>query len=127
MKPVERPHRKDEYLPFFKDLAAAKGWEQCRAQLQNAATEAWDQLVKHPKEHSDRQYRLRGDFASGQLDGEWYEQWQYKVSDAARIRYLVDDRPVLNSSRKPVAAGRIVIVEASPGHPKDTEKPHGRR
>lgn len=124
---VPRPQKKAEYLIFFDGPRVEKGWNDCISQVPNAMADAWDQLTTDPLHRSDRQYQLQGSLATKTIDGTPLPQWQYKVSDGGRIRYLVDDSPVLDGRGRPKAAGRVVVVDASPGHPKDTEKRKGRR
>lgn len=89
--------------------------------------DAWDALVGAPGAESERQYQLRGTLAHRQHQGRTLPQWEYKFTDGGRILYLLDTEPVLNSRGKQVQAGRVIILEATPGHPKHTERVRGSR
>ncbi len=58
----------------------------------------------------DRQHRLRGRLAAGNLGGLEYPPWEYEVTAGGRVRYLVDE-----------ARRTVHIVYASTRHPKDAE------
>ena len=83
--------------------------------------DCYDQLTKDPLRESHDQYRLSDDLSTAQHEGVALEQWQYKISGGARVRYLVDKKPVTNAKGKQTAQGRVIIREATPGHPKDTQ------
>lgn len=57
-----------------------------------------------------RQHQLKGSLATGEFDGRSLPRWQYEVTGAGRIWYLVDGER------------RTVWVQAaSTGHPKATD------
>lgn len=119
--PVNRPLRKAEFELLFTNKGAEKGWQDMKAAALNAAADAWDQLTTAPLERSERQYPLKAGLATGVYDGKTYDRWQYKVTDGGRIWYFVDTQ----TSGK--HAGRVLIHEVSPGHPKKSERVTGRR
>ena len=118
---VPRPNKRDEYLIYFASKAAEKGWRDCLSQFRSATTDCYDQLTRDPLRQSYDQYQLSADLSTALHEGVAYEQWQYKISDGARVRYLVDKRPVLNARGKQTAMGRVIIRAVDPGHPKDTQ------
>lgn len=91
---------------------AAVGWEELvRLALPNA-TRCLEALRSSPRSHAnpDRQHQLLGRHKQREWKGRPLDQWEYEVTSGGRVRYLVDD------------ANRVVIlVYASPRHPKDTE------
>jgi hypothetical protein len=112
-EPVERPAPWDF---IFGDLRAAKGWEQlCRA-APGPADEAWVAITSHPTRTDQRQHQLKGALATGRYDGSALPQWQYEVTGAGRVWYLVD-----------VASRRLVLTHAGPGHPSETDRGKVRR
>ena len=110
----------------YQGVAVEKGWKDCLAVARNATVEAWEALTLAPLDGSQRQYQLRGDEATVTHQGVSLPQWEYKITDGGRILYLVDERPVLKNG-KAQWAGTVIIIEASPGHPKRTEKVRGGR
>lgn len=126
-EPVARPAKKNDYLIFLDGYGVEKGWRECVSQLANAMADAWDRLTTEPGVETERQYQLSGDLAEKTVDGTKLPQWQYKISDGGRIRYVIDATPVKNDRGRVQNAGRVIVVDASPGHPKDTEKRRGRR
>ncbi len=50
------------------------------------------------------------------VDGIEMPQWQYKITNGARLWYAIET-PVLKSKR----SGRVIITSASPGHPNETD------
>jgi hypothetical protein len=106
---VPRP-ADDPWVLRFADLRAVKGWSAIKAQSRSNLTRAWDELTADPRRVDQRQHQLKGSLATGTLDGRALEQWQYEVTGAGRLRYLVDDE-----------THEVWIVSASPGHPRDTE------
>jgi hypothetical protein len=91
---------------------AAIGWEElCRVALANTHR-CLEQLRTEPRSYADRdrQHPLRGSLARREWKGVRLEQWEYEVTAGGRVRYLIDD------DRR-----TVVLVYASPRHPKDTE------
>ncbi|MDD2859104.1 MAG: hypothetical protein PHU75_10575 [Candidatus Nanopelagicales bacterium] len=121
-----RPLKRHEYVIVFQGTGVQKGWDDCVAAVRNAMVEAWEQLTLAPLEESQRQYQLRGSAATVNYQGVALPQWQYKISDGGRLLYLVDSAPVMKRGKQ-VHAGTVIVVEASPGHPKATERVKGSR
>jgi hypothetical protein len=59
----------------------------------------------------DRHHRLRGELASKLHDGKSLEQWQYEITGAGRVWFLIDDDK-----------HRVWFVEVALGHPSKTDK-----
>ena len=117
---LDRPLKPAEYEIRFANRDAEKGWRDVPAVARNATVEAWDHLTAHPHEGSKRCYALRADYAVVNIGGVAYEQWQYKVTDGARIWYcVVPSNP--KAKPKPKVAGAVYLFLCSPGHPKGTE------
>jgi hypothetical protein len=119
--PVPRPLRRTEYAIFFISRSAEKGWPDSLAIARNAVVDAWERLTTEPAEETERQYRLKGDLATGTYQGRSYERWQYKLTDGGRLWYYVEP------PAGPRVPGRVLVVEVSPGHPKQSQRVTGRR
>lgn len=105
-----------EWEVRFKTRDAAKAWNQlCNTHAANAAT-AFDHMQRTPRERHSRSHPLRGELAEGQVEGRTCERWQYEVTGAGRLWYLIDERK-----------RTIWLEEVRPGHPKKTEARSGRR
>ena len=114
---VPRPTKANEYEIVFGSAAAERGWMDLKAVAKNALADAWDYLTAHPDQFdSSRCYRLRGDASTAVVNGSDLPQWQYKVTNGARLWYAIDDPP--SKSKMP---GRVIITNASPGHPNETD------
>ncbi|MDQ0094970.1 hypothetical protein [Paeniglutamicibacter psychrophenolicus] len=88
-----------------------------KATANNALADAWEHLVKHPEECSDRCYPLKGkQLGVANYGGHSYTQWQYKITDGGRIWYIV-----VPGSKKEKGAGTVIITRCSASHPKETE------
>ena len=109
---VARPHSATGWIVRFHSKDAADGWEELCRQLANATATAYDHISQDPRSlaRPDRQHRLKWDLATRSIEGRALEQWQYEVSGAARVWYVIDDE------RK-----AIWIMAAMVGHPKRTE------
>lgn len=118
---LPRPLRKAEYQIFLTNSGAEKGWRDMLATARNATVDAWEQLTVAPEEQSARQYPLKGDLGTGSFQGQTYVRWQYKLTDGGRLWYFVD------RAARGRNAGRVLIHEVSPGHPKSSERVRGRR
>lgn len=115
--PVPRPTKSSEYEIFFGNSAAERGWMDLKASAKNALADAYDYLVAHPARYDpDRCYQLRGDLGTVMVGAVALPQWQYKVTDGARLWYAVDAANA--KSKKP---GRVYITRAAPGHPNETD------
>lgn len=59
---------------------------------------------------------LRGNLSTAVIEGVALPQWQYKITDGARVWYAVQEpRP------KTKTPGRVYITRASTGHPNETD------
>jgi hypothetical protein len=115
--PVPRPTKGIEYEIFFGNTAAERGWTDLKASAKNALADAHDYLTAHPGQYGpDRCYQLRGDLSTVLVDGVALPQWQYKVTDGARLWYAVDE-----PNAKAKKTGRVVITKAATGHPNETD------
>ncbi len=54
-------------------------------------------------------------------------QWEVKITSGGRLIYLIDQDPVLNSRGKQTHVGTVILLGASAGHPKRTERVKGSR
>jgi hypothetical protein len=116
---VPRPTKASEYEIFFGNTAAERGWTDLKATAKNALADAYDYLTAHPALYdADRCYQLRGDLGTVLINGVALPQWQYKVTDGARIWYAVDEPGNTAKLKKP---GRVVITNAVTGHPNETD------
>lgn len=109
---VAPPAGREEWELRFATSEAAKGWEElCRQSPANTAA-AWHELRNRSPLPAQvpRHHRLKGRLASAAHGGVEMEQWQYEVTGAGRIWYLVD-----------LANHTLWLRHASPGHPKATE------
>jgi hypothetical protein len=114
---VPRPAKVIEYEIIFGSNAAQRGWTDLRATAKNALTDAWDYLTAHPTRYdADRCYRLKGDLGETVIDGTRLPQWQYKISDGARLWYAVAE-----PDGKAERPGRVYITNSAPGHPNETD------
>jgi len=84
------------------------------SQFPGPTRKAFEQLEADPMMRSERQHQLRGSASTTTVAGRPVEQWQYELTGGARILYAIDP------------ANRTVwVLEASPGHPKHTERVRG--
>lgn len=109
---VVPPPRRDEWDFRYGDSAAVDGWNDLCAQAPGPARDAYDAIVKEPRDSSrpSRQHRMKGSLASRTVAGEKLEQWQFEVTGGGRIWYCIDD-----------ARRKVILVFASTKHPKVTE------
>ncbi|CAJ1494832.1 hypothetical protein MU0083_000941 [[Mycobacterium] kokjensenii] len=109
---VAPPAGHDEWELRFATGEAVKGWDAlCQQAPANTAT-AWRELrarVQRPAPTS-RHHQLKGRLATATHRGIEMEQWQYEVTAAGRIWYLVD-----------TVSRTLWLKHAGPGHPKSTE------
>lgn len=114
---VPRPIKGTEYEIFFGNAAAQRGWTDLKAVAKNALADAHDYLTAHPAKYDPaRCYELRGDLSTVSVDGVVLPQWQYKVTDGARLWYAIDEPNV-----KTKKLGRVYITNAVTGHPNETD------
>lgn len=124
--PLARPSKTTEFTLVISGSRVRRGWDECVRAANNNMAQAWDQLTRTPKAVSDRQTQLKGVMSHRTYQGRELEQWQYEFSSGGRLIYLIDPTPVLNSRGKQQSAGTVIVVEASVGHPKRTERVRGR-
>lgn len=107
------PPRADEYDLRFANNEAAKGWEELCRQAPGSARSAFEAIRAQPcpAPATARQHRLRYELATGRHDGRILDQWQYEVTGAGRLWYLVDH-----------ATRTAWLVHAGTGHPKATDR-----
>lgn len=115
--PVPRPLKGTEYEIFFGSTSVERGWTDLKAVAKNALADAHDYLRVHPTQHdSARCYRLKGDLSTTLVNGVELPQWQYKVTDGARIWYAVEE-----PNAKTRKSGRVIITNAATSHPNATD------
>lgn len=93
----------------FASSDVGKGWEElCRLAPTNTLR-AWEAIRNSPQPfpQSERQHRLKG---KGLAIVNGLDQWQYEVTGAGRIWYLIDP-----------AKKTVWIRHAGTGHPKVTD------
>jgi len=109
---VAPPAGRGEWELRFATSEAVKGWEAlCQQAAANTAA-AWHELRTRP-DHlapTGRHHQLKGRLATATHGGVEMGQWQYEVTGAGRIWYLVD-----------AAKRTLWLRHAGPGHPKATE------
>ena len=109
---VAPPAGSAEWELRFATTEAAKGWDAlCQQSAANTAA-TWHELRARPDRlaPTSRHHQLKGRLASAAHRGIDMEQWQYEVTGAGRIWYLVD-----------ITNRTLWLRHAGPGHPKDTE------
>lgn len=106
------PPRPGGYAVRFATNDAAKGWEDlCRQAAANTRV-AYDAIEADPcpSPPTSRQHQLKGRLATDAHGGRTMPQWQFEVTAAGRVWYLVD-----HESRT------CWIKVAGTGHPKQTD------
>lgn len=109
---VERPN---PWRFVFGDLTAAKGWLDLLRAAPAQLDQAWVMITSDPLRTDHRQHQLKGSLSMGRHRGELCPQWQYEVTGAGRVWYLVD------RERR-----TLILTHAGVGHPKVTERPRRR-
>lgn len=106
------PPTADEYDIHFATSEAADGWEHLGRQAAGNLRRAFEKIRATPRalDNPDRQHRLKGKLGTGVFKGQELERWQYEVTGAGRIWYLLDD-----------ATRTAWITYAGTGHPKATD------
>ena len=101
-----------EYDVRFATTQAAQGWDQLDHQAGANLRRAFDATRANPRSRSnpERQHRLRGDLGTARWKGVPLERWQFEVTGAGRIWYLIDDE-----------RRTAWVTHAGTGHPKATE------
>jgi hypothetical protein len=77
----------------FISRSAGKGRLDALATARNAVVDAWERLTTEPIEESERQYRLKGDLATGTCQGRRCERWPYERTDGAASGTASSPRP----------------------------------
>jgi hypothetical protein len=106
------PPVEGEFDLRFANSTAADGWDQLARQVPGNLRRAYDAIRADPRcaTAPERQHRLKGSLATGMWKGQPHERWQYEVTGAGRIWYLVDDD-----------RGTAWITHAGTGHPSETD------
>jgi hypothetical protein len=110
---VARPPVPPEWDLRFANKKAAEQWNKlCDVAAGNCA-EMHARLTTDPRRrvNPDRHHRLKGELGSKPHAGKALEQWQYEVTGAGRVWFLIDD-----------AKHRVWLVEVTLGHPSKTDK-----
>jgi hypothetical protein len=110
---VAPPPKRGDWELRFATGEAARGWEDLCALSPGPTRDCHDELSRDPRDRSgsaSRRHRLKGELASRKIGGLQLEQWQYEVTGAGRVWYCIDE-----------ANHRVLLTEASTGHPKSTE------
>lgn len=92
---------------------AADNWEKlCNVAAGNCAT-MHARLTADPRHavNPSRHHRLRGGLATAKHAGRDLEQWQYEITGAGRVWFLIDDDN-----------HKVILVLVEPGHPSKTAK-----
>jgi hypothetical protein len=102
----------EEWRLRFATSEAAKGRGELCAEAPGGARRCFGALRSDPLSRTDpdRQHRLRGRLATGNLGGREHPQWECEVTAGGRVRHLVDE-----------ARRTVHLVHASTRHPEDTE------
>jgi hypothetical protein len=109
---VPAPPIDGEWDLRFANKKAAINWEQlCNAAAGNCAA-MHAQLRSDPRQAKNpgRHHRLRGELASGKHGGRDLEQWQYEITGAGRVWFLIDD-----------ANHKVWLTLVESGHPSRTD------
>lgn len=101
-----------EYELRFASSDAVKGWEELARQAPRNVRRAFEAIRDRTRTtaESERHHRLKGELGTGTLRGEEFERWQYEVTGAGRLWYLLDEDK-----------RTVWITDATTGHPKFTE------
>lgn len=107
------PRVGQEYDIRFDNAESAKGWEELASCAPANLRRAFEGIRDAPRPNppTERHHRLRGSLATAARRGDILEQWQYEVTGAGRLWYLVDD-----------ATRTVWVTYAGPGHPKATDR-----
>ncbi|KUL25878.1 hypothetical protein [Actinoplanes awajinensis] len=111
--PIPPPVGPGEWEILCGTREARTGWPELERQAPNNVARAHQVLRTDPAPatETERQHRLRGKrLGTGEYKGKVLPQWQYEVTGAGRIWYLVD-----------ADDHRVIVMHAGPAHPKATE------
>jgi hypothetical protein len=106
------PPATNEYMLRFDNNDAAAGWDILCKQAPGNTRTAWLAITSTPRLRPSayRHHRLKLGLVTVTRKGRRLEQWQYEVTGAGRIWYLVDDEQ-----------RTCWVTHAGPGHPKATD------
>jgi hypothetical protein len=105
------PPTDQEWEIRFRSTSAVKGWTELARQAPGNTSQAWQVMRHAPGENRSRRHkRLKGALASRVQEGQPCPVWQYEVTAAARIWYLID-----------AERHTVWLIHAGTGHPKATE------
>jgi hypothetical protein len=107
---VARPTRLGQWELRHAETEAADGWEKLCANIPSAAIACWDALASSPLDYSQRQKRLRAQFATRQIGGRVLPQWQFEITGGGRVWYCPDEERHLGW-----------LTDVSIGHPSRTD------
>jgi hypothetical protein len=101
-----------EFELRFASNDAATGWEELSRQAPGNLRRAFEKIRSAPRasDEPERQHRLKGKLGSATWKGQVLQRWQFEVTSAGRIWYLIDDE-----------TRTCWIVRAGTGHPKVTD------
>ena len=97
----------------FGNKKAASNWEKlCNVAAGNCAT-MHARLTADPRHavNHNRHHRLGGELGTGKHAGQDLEQWQYEITGAGRVWFLIDDENK-----------RVILSLVEQGHPSKTDK-----
>lgn len=114
---VPRPQKAAEYDIVYGNNSAQKGWNDLKATSRNALVDAWDYLTRHPDQYDEnRCYQFKGELSTITANGTELPQWQYKVTNGARIRYAIQ-----TSQKGSKGPRQVILIRVDSGHPNDTD------
>lgn len=101
-----------EYELRFASNDAASGWDQLSRHAPGNLRRAFEKIRSAPRasDEPDRQHRLKGKLGSASWKDQVLPRWQFEVTGAGRIWYLIDDE-----------ARTVWITHAGSGHPRATD------
>ena len=111
--PLPPPTGPDEWEILCGTREARTGWPELLRQAPHNVARTHQALRTNPAPvtETERQHRLRGKrLSTGEYKGKILPQWQYEVTGAGRIWYLVD-----------IDDHRVIVMHAGPAHPEATE------
>lgn len=110
---VPAPPSGAEWDLRFASKSAAKSWEElCNTAAGNCAA-MHQQLRADPRQtrNPHRHHQLHGDLATARHGGRLLEQWQYEITGAGRVWFLIDDD-----------RHRVWLTLVESGHPSKTDR-----
>ena len=98
------------------DRQAGANWATMETQIPKLLADAYNAITMKPRDVTMSQYQLKDKLSTVTVDGEVYEQWQYKVSGASRLWYAIDDERRI-----------LWLTSAGMAHPKTTDRSRRRK